>query len=175
MSAGFPNRPRRSDFGPTYINARPTRDSTKNAKAEVFNLDVFQTAGLSAMSPLAWFCGTIIAGPDVELGAHAESWNPEGLTTGAYAPPQLTRTDVGVYAFEYPSQVPGDEQDESVLHALEFSWGLAVATERGSSGVALGFVELADAVSGEVRIAGASIPGPGTFDFAELSFAVALF
>lgn len=169
MSAGFPNRPSRSDFGPTYKNARPTRDPEKNATAETFNLLSFQAAGASGMCPLAWLCGDIVLG-DVQLGAHAESWNPEGNLTGAYEPPSLIRMSTGVYEFEYASQVPNDEQNEEVLVPLVFKFGVPVV--RGST-KGLGFCNMTSAVAGTITIVSVTIPG--TLALADLDFALALY
>jgi len=171
MSGGFPNRPSRTAFGPIYENARPTRSPTKNAGATAFNLSFFQAAGSGLMVPKAWFVGEIVAGPDVALAQRAESWNPNGETTGDFAPHTLTYNSVGQYSFEYALQVPDDDGN---LTALQFDWGIAVARAfPGGTTLALGSVVMTTTIAGIIRFVSLNLPS--TWAPVDVNFAVALY
>jgi len=164
--AGFPTRPSRDDFGPEYKNTRPKRSADKELDASVFNLHCHQVAGLGAVSCLCWIEGGIIAGPDVARVAHAEAWNPKGLETGAYTPPALARTGVGVYTFAYASTYP-DETGAAIATNLQYPWGLALGK---TNDAAMVLVEMADAVSGTIRVFDLDLDGTPQLALADLPF-----
>ena len=51
--SGFPNRPKRTDLGPTYENERPVTNPKREIGFNIFNLDFWQLSGLGRVAPLA--------------------------------------------------------------------------------------------------------------------------
>ena len=169
--SGFPVRPTRDNFGPTYQDTRPIRDSRKNLPAAVFNLHCHQVSGLGVVSALCWLEGAIIAGPDVELAAHAEAWNPNGLETseGDYDPPVLVRTDVGIYTFAYASTYPDEEGAAQATNLSKWAGG-ALDETNDASQVS---VKFDDAVSGTIKVFDIDLDGSPQLSLADLPFWVA--
>jgi hypothetical protein len=115
---GFPSRPSLSNFGPTLENAVPVRDPSRELDAAVFNLLRQQVAGMGLLVPRV-IAKLTVANPTLLL-AHAEAWNPEGLTTGEFAAPTPAFVSTGRCTLTYSQQVP-DELDEE--QNIAFSWG----------------------------------------------------
>lgn len=118
--SGWPLRPDRDSFGPTFRDTTAVRDPTRQQSAQQHNLGLWQIAGMGLVSPRAMLVFTAsVAHP---ILARAEAWNPKRLTTGAHADPTISRTGAGNYLVEYPSPVPDEEGEDAVL-----SFGYALA------------------------------------------------
>lgn len=118
--SGYPTRPARADFGPTMVDTSPVRDASRQLDAARLNLLTWQTAGAGLMSPLAWIFATFNTTSVVH--AHAESWNPDGLTSAPYyTPPQITRLGQGDYRIAWPQTVldkDGVERSLSIMAGI---------------------------------------------------------
>jgi hypothetical protein len=124
--SGFPRRPSRKTFGPTFKNERPVRNPETQASAELVNLLAFQVAGGGLMVPRAWVIFDATGGPaDPPIIAGAQSWNPDGNTTPEYAPPVIARTSAGLYTINYNSDYP-DENGELVPIGILTAFGRPV-------------------------------------------------
>lgn len=128
--SGFPLRPARGNFGPQMVDTTPVRDPSRQIGAATFNLLFWQTAGLGLVSPRA-VLELDAASPPV-IRARAESWNPERLTTGAFADPDITRNDVGDFDVVYPTTVP---DENGVLQPLSFAWAMGIVTNPSTTDV----------------------------------------
>lgn len=56
---GFPNRPDRTDFGPTYEDERPVTDAKREIAASIFELLFWQLGGLGKIAPKAVLVCTV--------------------------------------------------------------------------------------------------------------------
>jgi hypothetical protein len=117
---GFPNRPDLASLGPTLVDTAPVLNPSKEATSAQYNLLRWQAAGIGLLSYRAWLIFTANSGSQPIL-LRAEAWNPKGLTTGANAPPVITRIGTGNYNVVYPTQVP-DQANE--LTSLAFVHGV---------------------------------------------------
>jgi len=113
---GFPIRPSRASFGPTREDQYPVVDPVRFVSAATFNLEHWQTAGLGAVSPLAWVAIAIDGADAASLGASHEAWDP----AGSYVP-TVTKLGVGHYRITYAATYP-DELGTSI--ATNIRWGL---------------------------------------------------
>lgn len=118
--SGSPNRPGRDSFGPDVENSAPVRDPRKQIDAGIFNLLMWQTAGMGLVTPRTALL--FVAGVGPTIVSRLEAWNAKQLSTGPYADPTLTRNATGDYTVEYPTPVP-DELGDDV--AISFSWAHA--------------------------------------------------
>lgn len=107
MSGGFPRRPSLDSFGPQLQDTRVIRNPGAEAGSDLLNLMRFQLAGAGLMVARAW---AVIDGTGgvITLAAHAESWNPKGLTAAPYTPPVAVRTSTGLYTLTYQATYPDD-------------------------------------------------------------------
>lgn len=119
--SGSPLRPDRSSFGPTVEDTSPVKDARRQWAARIANLVMWQVAGAGLVMPRVVLEFNAQVGPTIV--GRAEVWNPDRLSTGAYAPPTLTRQATGDYLVTYPTPVPdenGDDVAVSFSHALGF-------------------------------------------------------
>ena len=118
--SGWPLRPDRDSFGPTFRDSTAVRDPTRQMAASSYNLSCWMLAGMGLVVPRAMLVFTAsVAHP---ILARSEAWNPKRLTTGANAPPNITRTAAGNYLLEYPSPVPDENGADQ---ALSFTYAQA--------------------------------------------------
>jgi hypothetical protein len=96
MSAGFPNRPSRSSFGPTLFNVRSIKRPDKELDAGNVNLAFWQAAGAGRTSPLALigYNGTTEA-----RVFQALAWD----SNGSLAPIPAVKDGTGAYTFTFAS------------------------------------------------------------------------
>lgn len=121
--SGWPLRPDRDSYGPTFQDTAPVRDPARQISAATFNLLCWQQAGMGLLMPRAML--EFVMGVSPSIVQRAEVWNPERSTVGAFADPTFTRTGAGNYLVEYPTPVP-DENGDDV--ELAFSAALAFVT-----------------------------------------------
>lgn len=123
MSQGFPLRPDRNAFGPSFLDTAPVKDPTTQLAAAQFNLLCWQAAGMGILSPRAfvWFTAT----GDGTLIGRGEAWNPLRLTGGAYAPPDIEGNATGDYNVLWPASVPDMDGDSQVV-AFSFAHAFVV-------------------------------------------------
>jgi len=119
---GFPNRPDRTDFGPTYEDERPVQDAKREIAASIFNMDFWQLAGLGKVAPKAVLVCTVSGAVTTtdQMLAFDPNANLSTLT--------WTYNGVGDYDLAFSSQYP-DELGNNVN--LSLVGGIALAT--GSS------------------------------------------
>lgn len=118
--SGSPLRPDRASFGEVFRDSTAVRDPQKQMAARFMNLALWQVAGMGLVVPRVGLLFTTQVDP--VAAQRVESWNPYRLTTGVYAPPEITRTAAGNYLIEYPTQVPDENGDDQTV---SFSWALA--------------------------------------------------
>lgn len=120
---GFPNRPDRTDFGPTYEDERPVGDTKREIAASIFNMDFWQLAGLSKVAPkVVLVCS--VSGGVVTTDSQMLAFDPNGsLSTLTW-----TYNGAGDYDLAFSSQYP-DELGNNVNLSLD--GGIVLAT--GSS------------------------------------------
>lgn len=128
--SGWPNRVARTAFGPKLVNPKPITDPTRQADANVFNLDFWTLAGLAQGSPKAWAYFTT-AGSAITLVAHAEVWNPNRDQPA----PVPAYVSAGQYTVTYLDTYP-DEGGDAVAHGLLFPIARPVNTLTNSIGLA---------------------------------------
>lgn len=127
--SGFPLRAGRDDFGPTMQDTAPVRDATRQLDADRVNLLMWQTAGAGITAPLAWAVVFLSATPaSLVVQAHAEAWNPHGLSSDPYyTPPVLSRFGLGEYRIDWPATVldrNGDEVELGIVGGFAAPVGL---------------------------------------------------
>ena len=122
--SGFPAVPARAAFGPTFQNARPVRDATRELDAGTMNLAAWQVAGAGRTVPKAWL---LYAGATPALSAHAETWAP----SGDGAAPGAVRNSTGNYTFTYLATYP-DENGAEVPFAPQMA---VPVVQGGAAGV----------------------------------------
>jgi len=123
MSAGFPVRPSRDDFGPEPRNRTPVRNAEYEMDGETTGrLLLHQIAGLGLLSSLAELVIATTSSPSITLLTRKEAWNTRAQVSGPYAPPTLARPSAGVITIAYPSQVP---DWSGALQPLSFKGGAA--------------------------------------------------
>lgn len=100
--SGYPTRPTRSAFGPVPVNRYPVRDPSREVDGPtVGDLMLWTIAGSGVVVPQAWAVVRVIAGPDWELVASAETWDANGAVV-----PTILRTGVGTGTITYASTYP---------------------------------------------------------------------
>ena len=112
--AGWPIRPSRASFGPTYENERAVKDPKKDIGAPIFNLDFWQLAGMGLVVPRAAIVFTVDAVPAVSAVPYQGlAWDPDSdIPVLAVA-----RTGVGVYDIPFVASYP-DENGQAQALAL---------------------------------------------------------
>jgi hypothetical protein len=113
---GFPTRPTRDSFGPTYEQARPADDPSQELEADPLNLLCHQSAGIGLIAPRAIIVAEYTGGQWVYT-YRAEAWNPKS----AQAHPEITRDGAGDYHVDFASSYldkDGNEVTTQLLGAL---------------------------------------------------------
>lgn len=91
--SGFPTRPNRPAFGPTYQDARRVDDPSKQMSAQVFNLGYWQLAGCGIVVPMGKALASGSLGVSVVTVVQRFAFDP----LGQLSPIVWTRTGVGVF------------------------------------------------------------------------------
>ncbi|MFZ5896801.1 MAG: hypothetical protein ACOY0T_37440 [Myxococcota bacterium] len=103
---GFPIRPLRDDFGPEPRNRAPVRNAEFELDGETVGRLMFhQLTGTGLLVDLAELALNL-SSSGASILSRKEAWNVRGANSGAFAPPTLERTALGVWTITYPSEVP---------------------------------------------------------------------
>ncbi len=140
--AGFPTRPNRATFGPTFENEWPVANPKKEWSADLVNLLCWQAAGLSQVVPRAVITGTVSGGV-VTTVYQGLAFDPNGTVSKlsfAYAA-------AGRYTFEF-DQTYNDENGNA--RNLDLVAGV-VTPMNAAAAFGVGVVNLTDGYSGEIR------------------------
>ncbi len=138
---GFPIRPNRDTFGPTFENEWPVANPKKEASADLVNLLCWQVAGLSQVAPLAVITG-IVSDSVVTTVYQGLAFDPNGTVSKI----PFTYESEGVYSFEFS---PTYEDENGNSRNLSLAAGFAVPMN--STPLGMGFVNLLSSNSGEIR------------------------
>lgn len=139
MSSGFPNRPDRSDYGPTYEEERTVYNPKREIGSDIFNLNFWQLAGSGLVVPRA----VLIAehsGGTVTTTTQYLAFDPDGSLSAI----PWVDNGTGDYSFTFASQYPdqgGTNQNLSLVA------GVAIA--QGST-PQIGSVDLTSGYEGDV-------------------------
>ena len=140
--SGFPTRPNRAAFGPTYEEERPVQDAKREIGADIFNLSFWQLSGLGRVAPKAVLVCSV-SGSAVTTEEQMLAFDPDdqlSKLTWSYG-------GVGDYSVAFQQQYP-DEQGNDVNLALIGGVAVAMgATPR------LGSVDLTSAYEADVYFA----------------------
>jgi hypothetical protein len=102
---GFPTRPNRASFGPTYVNERPIANREKELDATKANLLCWQGAGASQAVPKAWILASVdSSGETVSISSSGLAYDPDRAST----PPSLSYEGSGLYSFSFEQQYPDE-------------------------------------------------------------------
>ena len=102
--AGFPNRPDRDEFGPTYEDERPVENPKRELGQSVINLNMWQLTGVGLTSPKVVITATV-SGSTVTVVNQLLAWDPHqdlGNITISYA-------GTGNYTFAFASTYPNED------------------------------------------------------------------
>lgn len=110
--AGFPNRPDRSEFGPTYEDERPVENPKRELGESVVNLNMWQVAGVSLTSPKVVISATV-SGSAVTVTNQMLAWDPAQDLSNI----TITYSATGDYTFAFASTYP-DEDGNSIATGL---------------------------------------------------------
>jgi hypothetical protein len=152
--AGFPTRPNRDSFGPTFENERPVANPRREAGADLFNLMAWQSSGMGLTVPRAVLTAGV-SGTTITTDYQGIAFDPNGdlsLISWTYAA-------VGRYTFAF-AQNYNDEN--GISRTLELVAGIAHPINQ--TGFAVGVVNLTSLYEGEVRFfdaAGAAVDVSG--------------
>jgi hypothetical protein len=157
--AGFPTRPKRATFGPTYKDVAKVVNPETEVGASVYNLAFWQLAGISIVSPLALLfvdaSGTGATTTDQRI-----AWDPDA----ALALIAWTRNATGVYTATFAANY-NDADGNAVPTALKA--GAAWVTEANDKSAA--YAKMLSGTQVEVRTFNAAGAA------ADLDFAVLLY
>ncbi len=121
--SGFPARPPLADFGTlVLLDARPVVDPTKEFSAAQWNLIKHQASGMGLLAPLV-MAKVTVTGAGVLL-AHAEAYNPKGLTSAPFLAPTPAAVATGRITLSYPTPIP---DQLGVDQTIAFNWGFGFA------------------------------------------------
>jgi hypothetical protein len=109
---GFPGRPSRDEFGPTYEDEFPVENPKRELGQAVINLNMWQLAGAGLVSPKVVITATV-SGSAVTVTNQLLAWDPN--QTGAAIP--IAYNSTGNYTPTFASTYP-DEKGNSVATAL---------------------------------------------------------
>jgi hypothetical protein len=140
--SGFPTRPNRSTFGPTYEDDKPVVNPKKEFSAALMNLTTWQTAGLGQVVPRAVITGTVSGGA-VTTVYQGLAFDPNATISLI----SFTYVAAGRYSFTFTSTY---NDELGIAKSLSLVAGTASAFNTTS--LFTGLVNLATAYSGEVRI-----------------------
>ena len=112
--SGFPVRTLRSEFGPTFKDARPVEKPENEQSADSTNLSLHVTTGSGLVVPQF----SLVVEWDPTLGDfhvyhQAETWNVDN----AFAHPVLSRLSLGNYTYKFANSYP-DMNGEAVSLSL---------------------------------------------------------
>ncbi|MCP4674330.1 MAG: hypothetical protein GY854_02190 [Deltaproteobacteria bacterium] len=138
---GFPTRPNRNAFGPTFVNERPVANPQKEASADLVNLLCWQTGGMGQVSPRVVITGTV-SGGSVTTVYQGLAFDPDGIVSTI----SFGYAEAGRYTFEF-TQTYEDENG----NARNLDLAAGVATPMNSSSFGVGVVNLTNGYSGEIR------------------------
>ncbi len=143
---GFPIRPNRDTFGPTFENEWPVANPKKEWSADLVNLLCWQAAGMGQVVPRAMITGTVSGGvvTTVYQGLAFDPNSTVSKLSFAYA-------EVGRYTFEL-AQTYNDENG----NARNLDLAAGVAAPMNSTAFGVGVVNLTNGYSGEIRFFNAS-------------------
>jgi hypothetical protein len=94
MSAGYPARVTRSDFGPQHVDEYPVENPETQRPASSGNLMAWQVAGMNGIVPRVSLEATW-NGSSFDVQHQREAWNPENDV----AHPALARVSAGRYTY----------------------------------------------------------------------------
>lgn len=97
--SGFPTRPDRDSFGPTYENERPVNNPKRELGDSVFNLNFWQLAGSGLVIPRAMIVASV-SGSAVTTQNQGLAWDPNGNVSNLI----WTYEGVGHYSADFLSQ-----------------------------------------------------------------------
>jgi len=140
--SGFPNRPSRANFGPTFQDERPVTNPEKEVSAGQVNLLFWQVAGMGLVAPKAVITCTVSGGVVTNV-TQALAFDPKGEVSKisfAYA-------EAGRYTFAF-SQQYADQLE--VDRDLALVGGIVMPMNQSAAGV--GVVQLDNGYSGTVRL-----------------------
>ena len=125
--SGFPTKPTRTSFGPTYVNRYPVREPNKEIGDTIANQLFWQVAGLGVVSPIA-IAQIVFDGAGAgTLGFSAEAWDSDGGSV-----PTLVDVGTGIFRLEYSATV-NDETGAAIALAFHSAkaYGLSTSTANG--------------------------------------------
>lgn len=111
MSAGFPNRPSRTDYGPPLVDVRPVTQPDRELGAEPVNLAWWQAAGAGRTVPMAVI---VYNGTTDSLVHRALAFDPNEVLTPAAV--TIVKNGTGDYTITFQASYP-DESGRQVAFA----------------------------------------------------------
>lgn len=102
--AGFPGRPDRNEFGPTYEDERPVENPKRELGQAVVNLNMWQVAGMGLVSPKV-VISTTVAGSAVTVVNQMLAWDPNQDLANI----SVSYDGVGNYSFAFQSSYPNED------------------------------------------------------------------
>jgi hypothetical protein len=105
--AGFPGRPDRTEFGPTYEDEFPVENPKRELGQSVINLNMWQLAGAGLVSPKVVITATV-SGSVVTVTNQLLAWDPsQALTNISFA-----YNSAGNYTPTFLSQYPDEDGND---------------------------------------------------------------
>lgn len=140
--SGFPRRPTRTSFGPTFQDVKPVVNPTQEASADMVNLLAWQVAGMSQVVPRGVLTATV-SGSAVTTVYQGFAFDPNGALSNI----TFTYVAAGRYSFELSSTY---EDQNGNSRSLDLVGG--VVSAQNTTSLFTGIVNMATGYSGEVRI-----------------------
>jgi hypothetical protein len=109
---GFPGRPSRNEFGPTYEDEFPVENPKRELGQEVMNLNMWQLAGAGLVSPKVVITATV-SGSTVTVTNQLLAWDPKQLLSNIAIAYNSTGNYTPTFASTYP-----DEKGNAVATGL---------------------------------------------------------
>ncbi len=138
--AGFPNRPIRSDYGPTREDERPVQNPKRELGAKDMNINFWQIAGMGLTAARVVIGVNSLGTPAVANSYQGLAWDPTQQLPDII----VTRNGVGDYTAVFQTTY-ADEDNVQIATSLQ----LGKATPQGS-GDNRGSVELPDAQTANI-------------------------
>lgn len=102
--AGFPDRPDRDAFGPTYENERPVENPKRELGEDVVNLNMWQVAGMGGVSPKVVIAALVPGGGPITVSNQRLAWDPnQGVANIT-----INYIGAGQYTFAFASTYPDE-------------------------------------------------------------------
>lgn len=111
--AGFPDRPDRDSFGPTYENEDAVENPKRELGQEIVNLNMWQVAGMGLVSPKVVINCTVAGGGPVTVVGQRLAWDPNQDLANI----TITYSATGIYTFAFASTYP-DEDGSAIATGL---------------------------------------------------------